>query len=83
MLFSFDDFDALMEHEAADHHHNVPFGDIFDGMKLEWVDPMTGGAPRGPSTTSGPERPEKGDLWNEYVRRLAKPVPSWWTALRS
>jgi hypothetical protein len=82
VLLSFDDFDGFMEHQIADYHHNAPFGDCFEDFKLEWIDPIEGASPLVASTTSGEERPEKGDLWNTYRRNHSEEVPAWWVTLR-
>ena len=82
VLLSFDDFDAFMEHQVADYHHNAGFGDCFESFRLEWVDPIEGASPLGPTTTEGVPRPDKGELWEGYRARHSSPAPAWWATRR-
>ena len=83
VLLSFDSFDGFMEHQVADYHHNAGFGDCFEAFRLEWVDPIDGAAPLRASETTGEERPDKGELWNMYVRNHSEAQPEWWGAQRA
>lgn len=82
VLLSFDSFDDFMVHQVADYHHNAGFGDCFEAFRLEWIDPVDGAAPIPRSVTAGEEQPDKGELWNMYVKNHSEPTPSWWERLR-
>lgn len=82
VLLAFDDFDAFMSHQVADHHHDQGFANYFDEFTLEFVDPIQGASTLGPSETGGQERPDATEVWNTYVRNHSKPTPEWWLPLR-
>lgn len=83
VLLSFDDFDGFMEHQVADYHHNAGFGDCFEAFSLEWLDPIEGASPLGPSTTSADPDPDRDELWNGYVKNHSEPTPAWWGPRRA
>lgn len=82
VLLSFDDFDAFMEHQVADYHHDAGFGDCFESFHIQWVDPVASASPLPPSTTTGSEQPTRGERWNRYVRNHRQDRPEWWDRLR-
>ena len=82
VLLAFDDFDAFMSHQVADHHHDQGFATISRSSRWSSSTQFRVHRPLGPSETGGQERPDATDVWNTYVRNHSKPTPEWWLPLR-
>jgi quinol monooxygenase YgiN len=82
-LISFDSFNAFLAHQTSDHHEaaSPPLAEVIDGIRLEWVDPISGASPLLP--TNGEALPADADeLTSRYARWFAAQVAEWWLPLR-
>lgn len=82
-LLSFDDFNTFIEHQASDHHESASprLGEVIESIRLEWVDPVEGASPLGP-TDSQDVPANAGDLVARYHERYAATIADWWHELR-
>ena len=39
-LLSFNSFNGFIEHQASPHHEDSGLGEVIEGIRLEWVDPV-------------------------------------------
>lgn len=82
-LLSFDDFLGFLEHQTSDHHESASpdLGALIEGMKLEWVDPISGASELAP--TDMQDLPSDSDeLTRRYHQMYAAILQDWWHALR-
>lgn len=83
-LLSFDTFLDFLVHQTSEHHETASpqLGDVIEGMRLEWVDPIAGASPLTP--TDAQRVPDDADeLTRRYGARFAPQVAEWWQQLRS
>jgi len=82
-LLAFDDFDAFLAHQTSDHHEAAApgLGELIADMKLEWVDPISGGS-KLPPTRMQPLREDADALSKRYHRIFAARVQDWWLSRR-
>jgi quinol monooxygenase YgiN len=82
-LLSFPDFNGFLAHQTSPHHESASpdFGQIFESLRLEWVDPIEGASPL-PPTNMQPLRADANELWTRYHSHYAAQVASWWLELR-
>ena len=83
-LLAFDDHRAFVDHQTSDHHEaaSPQLGPVIERIRLEWVDPIQGAAPLGP-TEMQPARYDADELTAAYTQRYAALVADWWAPLRS
>ncbi len=82
-LLSFDTFLDFIAHQVSDHHEaaSPQIGQVVQGLRLEWVDPIAGASPLTP--TDGQEAPaDAPELVQKYAQRFAAQVADWWLSLR-
>jgi len=82
-LLSFDDHRAFIAHQTSPHHEDSSpaLGELIEGMRLEWVDPITGAGEL--PATDGQDAPSDADeLTRRYSERFAADVAEWWRKLR-
>jgi quinol monooxygenase YgiN len=82
-LLSFDDHRTFIVHQTSDHHEEASagLGEVIEGMRLEWVDPIVGASDLPPTETQ--EAPAGADeLTLAYTDRFTAAVADWWRALR-
>jgi quinol monooxygenase YgiN len=82
-LLSFDDHRTFITHQTSSHHEEASpaLGEVIEGMRLEWVDPITGASDL--PATDGQEAPAGADeLTLAYTDRFAAAVADWWLELR-
>ena len=82
-LLAFDDHRAFIRHQTSDHHEaaSPQLGPVIERIRLEWVDPVDGAAPLGP-TEMQPAPDGADDLTVAYTERYAALVAEWWAPLR-
>ena len=82
-LLSFDDHRAFITHQVSDHHEaaSPAIGETVERLRLEWVDPIVGASPLGP-TAHQPSPVGAGDDVVRATERFAAVVADWWLALR-
>jgi len=83
-LLSFDSFVGFLEHQTSDHHEGASpaLGELIEGLRLEWVDPIEGSSPLVPTTAQ--TLPDGAtELMQKYSIRFAPQVADWWVPLRS
>jgi quinol monooxygenase YgiN len=83
-LLAFDDHRTFIRHQTSDHHEaaSPQLGPVIERIRLEWVDPIEGAAPFGP-TEMQPAPDAADELTVAYTERYAALVAEWWTPLRS
>ena len=82
-LLSFPDHRTFIVHQTSDHHESASpaLGGVIEAIRLEWVDPIAGASPLGP--TDRQPAPDGADpLTLDYTDRYAAAVADWWHALR-
>lgn len=82
-LLSFDTFLDFIAHQTSDHHEvaSPQIGEVVQGLRLEWVDPITDASPLTP--TDAQDAPADADeLTQKYAQRFAAQVADWWLSLR-
>ena len=82
-LLAFDDHRAFVAHQTSDHHEaaSPQLGSVIERIRLEWVDPIDGASPLGP--TEMQPAPEGADeLTAAYTERYAALVADWWAPVR-
>jgi len=82
-LLSFPDHQGFIEHQVSDHHEvaSPQLGDLVEGIRLEWVDPIAASSPLTP--TNSQDAPDGADeLTQKYTERFAAEVADWWLGLR-
>jgi quinol monooxygenase YgiN len=82
-LLSFPDFEGFLAHQTSDHHEGASpaLGEVIEGLRLEWVDPIQGASPLSP-TNRQPLKAGASELWARYHDRFAAQVADWWLPLR-
>lgn len=82
-LLSFTDFAAFIAHQTSDHHEAASprLGGVLEGLRLEWVDPMTDASPLPPTNAQDLSAAENA-LTRLYAQRFAAQVAPWWATLR-
>ncbi len=83
-LLAFEDFLGFLEHQTSDHHEGASpaLGEVIEGLRLEWVDPIAGAAPLPPTD---PQAVPAGapELVERYAERFAVELQAWWLPLRA
>lgn len=82
-LLAFDDHRTFIEHQTSGHHEDASpaLGEVIEGMRLEWVDPIAGASDLPP--TEAQDAPADADeLTRAYTERFAAQVADWWRGLR-
>jgi quinol monooxygenase YgiN len=82
-LLSFDDHRSFITHQVSDHHETASpaIGETVERLRLEWVDPVVGASPLGPTAHQSPPV-GAGDDVVRATDRFAAAVADWWLALR-
>ena len=83
VLEAFEDYLGFLGHQTSDHHEQASpgFGDTIAELRLEWVDPVQGSAPLGPTDL----QPLPADASELVARTYAShpcAVQPWWLPLR-
>jgi quinol monooxygenase YgiN len=83
-LLAFDDHRAFIAHQTSDHHESASpaLGRLFERIRLEWLDPIAGASPLGP-TEMQPAPDGADDLTATYTERYAALIADWWSPLRT
>jgi quinol monooxygenase YgiN len=78
-LLSFPDFAGFLVHQTSDHHEIAApqLGEVLEGLRLEWIDPMTDASPL-PSTVAGGVPADADELTRTYAERYAPLIAAWW-----
>jgi quinol monooxygenase YgiN len=82
-LMAFPSYLGFLAHQTSPHHEGVAgeLRDAIEAIRLEWVDPLDGASPLGPTDTEVlPD--DATDLERDYSQRYAAKVAEWWLALR-
>jgi quinol monooxygenase YgiN len=82
-LLAFDDFRSFLRHQTSEHHEGASpdLGQVMEGIRLEWVDPIQGASTLPPTQTQ--DIPDDADeLTRRYARRFAAQIADWWSTLR-
>jgi len=82
-LLSFDDHRTFIAHQTSAHHEDASpaLGEVIEGMRLEWIDPILGASDLPPTEVQ--EALEGADeLTLAYTDRFAAAVADWWRELR-
>jgi quinol monooxygenase YgiN len=80
-LLAYDTFLEFIAHQTSDHHEiaSPQLGEVMASIRLEWVDPVPGASPLGPTVPQ--DAPADADeLTAKYARRFAARVAEWWPA---
>ena len=82
-LESFSDYLGFLAHQTSPHHESASpaLGEVIEGLRLEWVDPMATGSPLNP-TNHTPLPTDASELERAYHERFAATVQDWWLDLR-
>lgn len=80
-LLSFDSFNGFIEHQASPHHEDSGLGEVIEGIRLEWVDPVPGASDLS-TTDTEPVAADANDLQKQYHGQFQPDVQDWWRALR-
>jgi len=83
-LESFQDFLGFLAHQTSPHHESASprLGEVLEGLKLEWVDPLGDASPLTP-TDHTPLPADASELEALYHERFAAVVQEWWLELRA
>ncbi|MGI9604008.1 MAG: putative quinol monooxygenase [Acidimicrobiales bacterium] len=78
-LLAFDDHRAFIAHQASAHHEAATpeLGEVIAEMRLEWVDPVPGASPLGPTTHQAAPAGADDDLVR-ITELFAARVADWW-----
>jgi quinol monooxygenase YgiN len=78
-LESFDEFAGFLAHEASPHHvaASPAFREVLQDVRLEWVDPVVGASPLGPTDLTAT------DLEEPRRERYRAKIQDWWLPLRA
>lgn len=82
-LLSFDSFDDFLVHQTSEHHESASpqLREVLAGIRLEWVDPITGASPLVPTEQTAVAA-DADELTRRYAERFAADVAAWWLPLR-
>ena len=82
-LLAFADHRAFIAHQTSDHHETASpqLGPIIERIRLEWVDPIDGASPLGP-TEMQPAPDGADELTAAYTDRYAARIADWWSPRR-
>jgi quinol monooxygenase YgiN len=78
-LLSFDDKQAFYEHQMSDHHEGHDFGEVLDGIKLEYVDPVQGSGGGLAPTRDTPLPSDASATQRTAQERFPLEIPAWWS----
>jgi hypothetical protein len=78
-LLAFDDHRGFIAHQTSDHHETASpdLGRLIERIRLEWLDPIDGAAPLGP-TEMQPAPDDADALTVKYTERYAAMIADWW-----
>ena len=76
-LLSFTSKLAFFEHQDADYHRNQTYGDIFEDIHLEFLDPVNNACPL-PSTRNLPLPDDASPGIREWEKRTPVVIADWW-----
>jgi quinol monooxygenase YgiN len=76
-LLSFTSKHGFFAHQDADYHRNQTYGDIFDDLRLEFVDPVSTASPL--PRTENPALPDDApDTIKEWESSTPVQIADWW-----
>ncbi len=83
-LLSFEDFQAFLIHQSSDAHEEfgAQFGDVVDGIQIEWIDAIEGANDLTPNAPQDAP-PGATELQQKYAKSYAIRMADWWDALRN
>jgi len=83
-LLAFTDHRSFIAHQLSPHHDDATpaLRGVIAEMRLEWVDPVAGASPWGP-TAHQPPAADVGDDVIAATELFAARVADWWAAQRS
>ncbi len=77
-LLSFTTKKAFFEHQDADYHRNQTYGDIFEDIRLEFLDPVATASPL-PPTENTPLPDDASAGIREWETRTPVQIADWWS----
>lgn len=76
-ILSFRSYADFLDHQVVDYHHNVDWGDMFEEISLQWVDPLEGANDLEHTEIKLPQTIT--ELMQPYVDMLPPEQPQWWS----
>ncbi len=77
-LLSFTSKQAFFEHQDAEYHRNQTYGDIFEDIRLEFLDPVNTASPL-PPTENLPLSDNASPGIREWETRTPVQIADWWS----
>jgi len=81
---AFNDVNDFYSHQASPYHtgFTTEFGECFESIKLEWIDPLGAAHGRFPPTVDTPLPDEASEAIAAERRRMPLREAPWWRAMR-